>query len=982
MKGYPKSFCRSIKIIALFLSLVLLLPVCETGFADSSTKLSDRFSSSDKESVQYHNLSDEKLYSEAIDTYKAKGYSNAEHALELTVAGDIPTDAEIPFDLYPGLYHNNKNYVGPAIKWDDSIETIEWKFEVPESRLYNIEIDYVLFEDGDTAERILTVDGKQSFKEVSKISFFGAWCDETTEPILDANNDEVTPQAVFLPKLMRLRVHDSLGFYPEPIQFYFDKGSHTISLEFVTGGMYITAVRLIPPDTVRPYTEIEQEYQGLQKQNEPDKLLFDKDFQAESSIYEKSSASIRRTSSGDPATTPKSIKNIRLNVVSTSKYGQTITWELDVPQNGYYKIALRVLQNGGDGLPSFRQFMIDGCVPCRELLEFAIPYSRNWQTIVLGEGEERPYLFYLEKGIHTLSMSVVMGRTSQILSRISQDAAKLSSLLLKISMITGPDPDVNYNYKLEEKVPEMLDSFKELSAGINAGIEFIKQYCSKTPTIVNSFKEHISVLEKLVLKPRNIPYHLSDLENILSSLNSYYLSLQNQSLTVDLIKLASRDVEIKNISANIFQNIAAFFENLISSFFKDYNNIGGIAYKDAPVLTVWTGRGRDWAESMKQLIERDFSKKHKIAVKLNILPSNQLSGSNNMLMLSINAGTAPDVVTGVNSMLPLEFAFRGAIADLTQFDGFEEMKKSYLDEIFVPFKYRDKIYALPETMGFTLLYYRKDILSSLGLALPDTWEDVYNEILPILYQNDMEMYVPSSYEMFLYQYGGGYYNEDGTKSGLNTKEAYQSFRALTELYTNYEISYTADFYNRFRMGQMPIGISGSSLYFQLQVAAPELAGKWGVTPIPGTVRENGKIDRSYAGLTVDGVSILSSSTMKNEAWEFVSWWLSEDVQKSYARDIETKLGISARWLSANKEVFLSLAWDRNDLEIIKSQWKWAKETPYVLGGYFTSRHVTNAFNRVVISKMNVRESLEQAVEDINKELENKQKKHNYQNVMN
>ena len=41
------------------------------------------------------------------------------------------------------------------------------------------------------------------------------------------------------------------------------------------------------------------------------------------------------------------------------------------------------------------------------------------------------------------------------------------------------------------------------------------------------------------------------------------------------------------------------------------------------------------------------------------------------------------------------------------------------------------------------------------------------------------------------------------------------------------------------------------------------------------------------------------------------------------------------------------------------------------GGYFTGRHIINAWNRVVINNENARDALEKAVKDINKELKNK-----------
>ena len=73
--------------------------------------------------------------------------------------------------------------------------------------------------------------------------------------------------------------------------------------------------------------------------------------------------------------------------------------------------------------------------------------------------------------------------------------------------------------------------------------------------------------------------------------------------------------------------------------------------------------------------------------------------------------------------------------------------------------------------------------------------------------------------------------------------------------------------------------------------------------------------------------------------------------------------------------------------MIKSTWRWARDMPIVLGGYFTGRHIVNAWNRVVMSaqtnvikrtartRVLVRDSLEEAVQDINRELRQKQEEY-------
>lgn len=125
----------------------------------------------------------------------------------------------------------------------------------------------------------------------------------------------------------------------------------------------------------------------------------------------------------------------------------------------------------------------------------------------------------------------------------------------------------------------------------------------------------------------------------------------------------------------------------------------------------------------------------------------------------------------------------------------------------------------------------------------------------------------------------------------------------------------------------------------------------------------------------EGVMIVSGTDLKENAWEFMKWWTSEDVQVQFGREVEALWGPEARWNTSNLAAFERLPWNRDDLKIIQEQWQSYIEPPVVLGGYFTDRHLRNAFTRVLMEGMNVRESLEMAVEDINRELVIKQEEY-------
>ena len=150
---------------------------------------------------------------------------------------------------------------------------------------------------------------------------------------------------------------------------------------------------------------------------------------------------------------------------------------------------------------------------------------------------------------------------------------------------------------------------------------------------------------------------------------------------------------------------------------------------------------------------------------------------------------------------------------------------------------------------------------------------------------------------------------------------------------------------------------------------------WGIAPLPGMEKADGTVDRSNASFTSMSDCIMQKSEKQEAAWEFLKWWASTETQTVFSREVEALLGAEARWNTANIEAFHALPWKAEDLEIIDGMLQQAKEIPVVLGGYYTTRHLTNAWNKVVINGVLLRDALEEAVEAINKELKMKQEEY-------
>lgn len=894
----------------------------------------------------------------------------------------IENNIEIQLDSITDQNQNHiklSEYEGKtAFLWTEDTTSIEFQVRMEQDGVFQLDFDYYLVTGISVpGKRALYLDGTYPFIEANDLVFYRYFKDKN-EPVVNSLGNETRPSQIEIPGYRTQKAINTNGLITEPMEFFLTKGTHTIRMEYIQGDIAVAGIRLTPKDEIPEYEELQKQYTELKLKKATESV----EFQGELTAIEKNDPTLRRENDGDPLAEPHSATERLLNVIGAYRWrngNQKITWQFEVPEDGLYKMALRVKQQWQDGVPSYRQIEIDGKVPCTELLAYKFDYSTNWNTHVLSDDTNGVYEFYLTKGIHTLSMTVKAGPMTPIIESINTDIEVLSELLLKITLIAGSDPDPNYDYGFFNKIPNMKENMEMLCESMAWKYNELKKMSEKLPAMANNFLTIEAQLRAMIKNPYSIARKVGDLQSSQESLSNWYLELQKSPLVIDYFKLGPVTESWGNKQSNIFQKIGATLENFASSFTKDYDNVGSTLTGDVEIkdtITVWIARGTEWAEVIKEMADEDFTTKTGIAINVNVVPAGQLgAGSANALMLSVISGKAPDVALGVDVTSPVEFAIRDAVYDLSEMKDFEEVKNRFVEATLTPYEYQDGVFALPETMDFNVMFYRKDILNQYNIQLPETRQQLYDYVMPALYQNGFQFYFGRDFTQFLFQNGGEFYTEDGLKSALNTPEAYTAFKEYTELFTNYGVPEVANFYQYMRNGVMPLGIGNFALYMQLSVAAPELAGKWGIAPLPGVMKEDGTIDRTAGAITAQGDVIMKQSDSPEASWEFLKWWTSADVQMRFANEVEALMGAEARWNTANKEAFLSLSWNKEDIEVIKEQWNWAKETPIVLGGYFTSRHLTNAWTSVVVSGGDVRDALEQAVKDINRELRMKQEEY-------
>ena len=281
-----------------------------------------------------------------------------------------------------------------------------------------------------------------------------------------------------------------------------------------------------------------------------------------------------------------------------------------------------------------------------------------------------------------------------------------------------------------------------------------------------------------------------------------------------------------------------------------------------------------------------------------------------------------------------------------------------------------RLYLLPLTAASTPC--RKRIFAELGLKVPDTWDEFY-AVQKKLAEKKLEIGIPESqdiFEMLLMQHGGSIYNSECTASALKTQESVDAFTQWTDLYTKYTLPLSFSFVNRFRTGEMPIGIMSYTMYNQLCVAAPEIKDQWSMYPVPATACADGTLDRSQGSVNTGCVAIRDSADL-DAAYEFIRWWIDSETQTEFGRQVESVLGKSARYNTANSVTFEQLNWTNRELEVLREARRDVTDTPQTMVTYYVSRCISNAFRRVVYSYEKPRDVIYRYSDDLDLEFERK-----------
>ncbi|OMF17961.1 ABC transporter substrate-binding protein [Paenibacillus amylolyticus] len=858
--------------------------------------------------------------------------------------------------------------------------TIRWEVPVQVSGLYNIRIHYYPVEGKSSGiERRLELNGKVPFRGADILLFDRVWGNREDNVRQDDRGNDLRPRQVEQPEWQLTSFKDSAGYFEEPFQFYFDKGDQQLSLTSLRESMAIDYIELYQEDEVPSYAELEQTYASLGLKQAASVML---KVQGEEAVSKSSPTLAPISDRSSPSLEPYNVSKIRMNAIGGINWklpGEWIEWEIDVPEDGLYQLALKVKQDQLRGIYATRSLTINGEVPFKEMKRIRFNYSPAWQTQVLGSGEDQPYQFHLEKGKHRIRMTVTLGDIAPLLRTVESSVLELNEMYRKILMITSNSPDPLRDYQLEQRIPEMTEVFERQADTLRSVADYLEKATGEQSDKVAVLHAMVLQLEDMAARPETVPKRLDTFKINVGGLGTWILSVREQPITLDYLVVSPPGESLPKAEASTIQQVKHELGAYVASYTEDYDSIGNVEQKK-DAITVWITTGRDQAQVLKGMIDDSFTPDTDVSVQLRLVPPN-------ILLPATLSGEGPDVAMQMGEDIPVNYAMRNATADLSQFPDFEGISGRFRESGLTPYRYNDGVYALPEQQHFPMLFYRKDILNELGVEPPKTWQDVYNTIA-VLQKHNMEFYLPiedtlnnanlvpnSTFAMLLYQNDGTFYTEDQKKSALDSEISMDAFKRWTQFYTNYKFPLKADFPNRFRTGEMPIGIADYTTYNMLTVMAPEIRNLWDFTIVPGTQLPDGSIRHEVASAT-SAVMMLENADDKEAAWKFMKWWTDEQTQIEYGREMEGLMGAAARYPTANIEALKQLPWPVKDYQNLEKQWEWVQGIPQLPGGYFTGRHLDNAFRKVVNANENPREALSDYVLYIDDEIELKRKEFN------
>ena len=310
---------------------------------------------------------------------------------------------------------------------------------------------------------------------------------------------------------------------------------------------------------------------------------------------------------------------------------------------------------------------------------------------------------------------------------------------------------------------------------------------------------------------------------------------------------------------------------------------GGPAQAPNPTIRI-TLANHVWTENVKKAIP-EFEKATGLKLEITQLAEDQLSDQYNV---KLNAGTSE---IDVMMYRPLQegrlFAQNGYFADLTSHAKADAAWNvgDFQASPMSATTYKDKIVGVPIITEREVLYYRKDVLSKLGIGVPKTLEELKAAAAKVKQAGEMSGFVArtgkspavTQFSSFLFSMGGDFVDGAG-KASVNTDAAKQAYALYGELIREYgpaNVSTDMSWPEAmavFTQGQAAFYTEADSLYKNAtDPAKSKVSDTVGVAQFPA-----GPGGSKPYNIPSWALGVNAASTNLENAWKFIQWATSKE----------------------------------------------------------------------------------------------------------
>ena len=257
----------------------------------------------------------------------------------------------------------------------------------------------------------------------------------------DIEGNELRQTMEQTPSWSTYDLKDANGFYAEDFEFVLQAGENTLSLEAKNEPMAIKSICLIPHENLISYEDYLAQYAGAATGS--DYIKIEAEFTTNTSSKTIYGVEDRSSAACSPTDTSRQL----LNTIGGEKWqtsGQWATYTFMVNESGMYTVGARFKQNVLDGMYTSRSLYIyseglqegakgyyDG-IPYTEAAQLQFPYSDNWQSTLVTDGEDT-LQFYFEAGVvYTLKFEVTLGSMGDIVRRVDEALDSINDDYLQI----------------------------------------------------------------------------------------------------------------------------------------------------------------------------------------------------------------------------------------------------------------------------------------------------------------------------------------------------------------------------------------------------------------------------------------------------------------------------------------------------------------------------------------------------------------------